>query len=122
MPIATTQKARKWKAMIAKQMGDPDYIQLKRITASIDPNTGAPIGPPVPEVKSITAILTDYKESMIDGVNILSGDKQVIASYDCGYQVGDSLVIDGKDYTIVDPKPINPNGSLQVFEMQVRLS
>ena len=121
MPIATTQKARKWKAMIAKQMGDPDYIQLKRITASIDPNTGAPTGQSE-TVTSITAILTDYKEGMIDGVNILSGDKQVIASYDCGYQVGDSLVIDGKDYTIVDPKPINPNGSLQVFEMQVRLS
>ena len=122
MAIATANSAKKWKGVIQKQMGVTGFVQLKHETgATVDPNTGQYL-PGKTVLTDIVAVVVEYGEEMQSNSNIQLGDKKIIASYDCGYLLGDYILIGGVQYSIIDPNPINPNGYLQVYEFHVRKS
>lgn len=86
-----------------------------------DPDTGK-YTPGTTFRTPIDGALVGYSERLIDGENIRSGDKVLICAYDSPIENDSVVEIYGKDWTIIDPNPINHAGAIQLFKMQVRSS
>ncbi|MGB1320883.1 MAG: hypothetical protein ACPG5L_08125 [Vibrio gallaecicus] len=69
---------------------------------------------------AIDGALVGYPERLVDGENIRAGDKVLICAYDAPIENDSVVEIYGKDWTIIDPNPINHAGQVQIYKMQVR--
>lgn len=76
--------------------------------------------PGTPFSVAIDGALVGYSERLVDGENIRSGDKVLICAYDAPIENDSVVEIYGKDWTIIDPNPINHAGQVQLYKLQVR--
>lgn len=122
MALGNLQNAKKWKALIRKLAGkseDVVFSIIRETGGTEDPNTGQ-WTPGVEEEAFIDGAATRYSKGLIDGVNIQSGDLQLIAAYDADIMIGDVIKVYGDKYTVIDPQPINPSGQVQIYKIQLR--
>lgn len=90
------------------------------------PTTGAAYNPTqgTPADHACTFVITDYTSRQIDGTRILAGDKKALVA------VGALSITPGTadrlldpsapGYKIVEAMPLNPGGTVVMYEMQVR--
>lgn len=73
---------------------------------------------------SVTLVETDYTRAEIAGGLVERGDKKLLLSTD-GLTVtpalSDKIVMNSVVYAIIDIKPINPGGTVLLYEIQARL-
>ena len=96
-------------------------VTLPRTTGgSIDPIDGYTVAGSDASVTT-TGLLLPYKDSMIDGTRILSGDKELVLSNEQVPLPSDKPTIDGENWSIVSIKTIKPDALTPVvYFCQVR--
>ncbi|WP_140920997.1 hypothetical protein [Limnobaculum xujianqingii] len=65
-------------------------------------------------------VRTDYKPSEIDGSVIINGDVRIVFTAETELQIGDLVLVDGKQYRIVEPNPVKPASLLICYRTQLR--
>ena len=87
-------------------------------------NSGTAYAPTLSEVDyDIKAVVTDYSKSDIDGTHILRSDKRIlvkVGSLEILPEVNDKIVIDSKEYKIMDINEIKPANIVIYWEIQGR--
>lgn len=69
----------------------------------------------------LNAVVTNYTTNQIDGQMIKVGDLKLICDNKIKPQIGDFIVIDGTEYTVLEPIiEYNPGGIVIAYECQVR--
>lgn len=69
----------------------------------------------------VKTVITNYRDSAIDGVMILTGDRQaVIAANVVKPRIGDILNDQGQEYAIVNVIEIGPGDTPLVYKLQIR--
>ena len=90
------------------------------------PTSSGPAYAPVegtPTSYAVTVVVQDFANREIDGTRILTGDKKVMVakgSLAIEPATSDTLVIGGVDHAIVEVRPLNPGGSVILYEVQAR--
>jgi hypothetical protein len=90
------------------------------------PNSSGPAYAPVegtPTSYAVTVVVNDYRNAEIDGTRVQSGDKKVMmakGSLAIEPTTSDTLVIGGKEHAIVEVRPLNPGGTVILYEVQAR--
>ncbi len=105
-------------ARLLAQFGQPMTLR-KRTPGAYDPDTGAAT---VTEADSaVQAAEFDIPAGMVDGTNILRGDRQVVMSGGGAVpDAGDLLVVGGVARNIVSVKATAPSGLVVVYELVTR--
>lgn len=89
-------------------------VTLPRTTGgSIDPIDGYTVAGSDASVTT-TGLLLPYKDSMIDGTRILSGDKELVLSNEQAPLPSDKPTIGGENWSIVSIKTIKPDAATPV--------
>lgn len=83
-----------------------------------DPATGT-MAPTYTDTASIAAVFA-MPQKFIDGTLILQGDQQAFCAPDVAVMQGDVLTWQGKDYAVVNVKPLSPAGVTVLYEAQIR--
>lgn len=73
-----------------------------------------------PVTATISGVLLDYKPKEIDGTRVIAGDSKFVATSEVVVKVGDNIDILGKKYRVEAPNPLQPNGLLLMYELQLR--
>lgn len=90
------------------------------------PTTSGPAYNPTegsPGRHSVTIVVDTYRNSEVDGTRVLATDKKVTmakGSLTIEPAISDTLVIGGVDHAIVEVRPLNPGGSVILYEVQAR--
>lgn len=69
---------------------------------------------------TITGVQTAYKPYEIAGKNILSGDKQIVATADVEVKTGDLFMLDGQNWRVENPWPVKPAMLVLCYRLQLR--
>lgn len=70
------------------------------------------------------AVVTDYKEGLIDGEAVKYGDKRIILAakgLSITPETTDKLIVGDVNFTIVRVTTVSPAGTIVVYELQARL-
>ena len=68
-----------------------------------------------------TVVTLEFSARQVDGTNIQTGDLRGLASAaGKAPQVGDTLTLDAIVYRVIDPRPLNPGGTVLLYYMQLR--
>lgn len=96
-------------------------MQLKlRRSGTIDPLTGLFVEGTNTE-QSIRGVTVNYEFKQVDGEMIQIGDLKLIHDSNCSPQVGDYVIVDGDEYTVVEPIVVhNPGGVILGGECNLR--
>ena len=86
-----------------------------------DPDTGAPI-PGVKIRVTTPGARTNYNLNLIDGVNIKTGDFQLIIPFDTEFPDGCWIEDESYRYSIIGNIEVNHAGTKQVSKLQLRRS
>ncbi|AUR93836.1 head-closure protein [Vibrio phage 1.189.B._10N.286.51.B5] len=86
-----------------------------------DPDTGAPI-PGVKSRVSTPGARTNYNLNLIDGVNIKTGDFQLIVPFDTELPDNCWIEDDQYRYSIIGDVQVNHAGTKQISKLQLRRS
>ena len=81
------------------------------------------LGETIPQVEGsvlTTGIIKRYKDSMIDGVRILSGDRELVLSNEQIPVQSDRVTIGTENWSIINIDTIKPAGTPIVYFCQVR--
>jgi len=100
---------------------DPKIKVVFRRNGSIDPLTGdyQEIGTEKPNF--VNAVVLRYTDEQIDGTIIQRGDIRLVLDDRVAPQIGDSCIIDGLEYSILEPIiAYNPGGVVLGWEIQCR--
>lgn len=76
-----------------------------------------------PTSYTVTVVVQDYRNAEIDGTRVLAGDKKVMmakGSLAIEPATSDKLVIGGAEHAIVEVRPLNPGGTVILWELQAR--
>lgn len=90
------------------------------------PNSSGPAYAPVegtPTSYAVTVVVDTYRNSEVDGTRVLATDKKVLMAKGAlaiEPATSDTLVIGGVDHAIVEVRPLNPGGSVILYEVQAR--
>lgn len=111
--------------LIAKNGQD---VTLRGFTAGAPPDPNKPWEPGTntPGDQTIKAVFIGYEQKYIDGETVRTGDQQVFMPAndnegDPAFVEIEGLVLRGAEvWKIISAKPLNPNGQLIMFELQVR--
>ena len=92
---------------------------IRRVT-----NTGDPYSPTqTPADTAVTCVVTDYAHRERDGTSVQARDRKVYVSAE-GLAItptpGDKFVLGAMVYDIVHVGPLEPGGTVILFELQVR--
>jgi hypothetical protein len=93
---------------------------LRRPTVSgtaYNPSAGTPTD------YSATVVVLDYDRREIDGTRILAADRKVLlAAGTLAIEpvTSDKAVIGGIEHSIIDVAPLNPGGTVLLYQLQVR--
>ena len=83
-----------------------------------DPATGT-MAPTYASTDSVAAVFA-YPQKYIDGTLILQGDQKALCAPDVAVVQGDTVTWQGKDYVVVNVKPVSPAGTPVLYEAQLR--
>lgn len=94
-------------------------------TLLVPKNTGTSYNPTMgaPDRHDVTVVVTDYKTSEVDGARILAMDRKVLQAVGKLVIVptpAHKLEIGGVAHAIVNVIPLNPGGTIVLYEMQCR--
>lgn len=79
--------------------------------------------PGEPDDHPVKAVVTEYAQRDIDGTRIKAADRKVlmsVGSLAIEPATSDKLVMGGVSYSIIDIRPLNPGGTVVMYEMQAR--
>ncbi|WP_034913024.1 hypothetical protein [Erwinia sp. 9145] len=65
-------------------------------------------------------VRTEYAPSEIDGSLIKAGDTRIVFSADTDLVIGDMVLVDEKQYRIVQPNPVKPASLVLCYKAQLR--
>lgn len=68
----------------------------------------------------IKGLVRDINRRDIDGEYIKFGDKRGIFTADVVIEFGYKITIDGEKYTVVDPRPVKPTGTVIAYRPILR--
>lgn len=95
---------------------------IRRLTPGGGPDYDP--GEPTTTDYDVTFVLSEYSNREIDGTLIKAGDKKVLLSTE-GLSItpalGDRIVVAGTAHRIENIKPLNPGGTVLLYEMQARI-
>lgn len=99
-----------------------DFGQTGAIRRTV--NSGDPWNPTQTDTDyTVTLVVIDYENKDVDGTLIRQTDRHVLVSPD-GLTVepttADSVVVDGATLAIINVKPLNPAGTLVMYDLQCR--
>ena len=61
------------------------------------------------------AIQRNFNQRNVDGTNIKYGDVLFMAQLPERPQTNDTVVFGGREYTVINVEPLNPDGSIDIF-------
>lgn len=76
-----------------------------------------PSSPPIGQIKGV---IREIKTRDVDGEYIQFGDKRGIFPASSNLQEGWVILVDGERYTIVDPRPVKPTGTVVAYRPILR--
>lgn len=68
----------------------------------------------------VIGLREEYKPSEIDGTRIVAGDVKFLCQAVKPVQIGDLISLNGTDYRVVNPNPLQPAGTTMLFQLQLR--
>lgn len=68
----------------------------------------------------VIGLREEYKPREIDGTRIVAGDVKFLCQAVKPVQVGDLISLNGTDYRVVNPNPLQPAGTTMLFQLQLR--
>ena len=68
----------------------------------------------------VIGLREEYKPSEIDGTRIVAGDVKFLCQAVKQVKVGDLVNLNGTDYRVVNPNPLQPAGTTLLFQLQLR--
>ena len=68
----------------------------------------------------VIGLREEYKPSEIDGARIVAGDVKFLCRAVEQLRVGDLVNLDGTDYRVINPNPLQPAGTTMLFQLQLR--
>lgn len=119
MPLDLKETAKRLIRNLAGTAEMGIFYLVKETGGTTDPDTGQYF-PGTTTKTPIDGALVGYSERLVDGENIQQGDKVLICAFDAPVEKDDVVEIYSRNYTIIDPNPINHAGTIQIFKMQVR--
>lgn len=94
-------------------------VTLRQVsTPAYDPTTGT-VAPTYTDTV-LKAVITNYKQSEIDGTLIQQGDKRAILPSTLTPKTGDLVVISGVSHTVIQVEIISPAGEPVIHKAQIR--
>lgn len=105
---------------LVERFGSP--ITLRKATrAEYDPTAGEFLDSSESTFTGY-GVRSEYRTNELDGTRIQAGDAKVFLSIVVGAQPasGDLLTIDGRRFSVVDCKPIQPGPTVVLYEVQAR--
>ncbi|MCP4259897.1 MAG: hypothetical protein GY774_20650 [Planctomycetes bacterium] len=105
---------------LLKNLGSNNFAIIKKTEPTYDPDTGLPDGDVTETSTPAFGALVSYKQPLIDGTNIMTGDKRLLLEPSAPYVYGDVIEALGDRYSVVADNTINPTGKIQVIDLQVR--
>ncbi len=119
MSRATYLRAQATAKRLIEQYGQPLVVRSEDVSGGYDSN-GDPL-PPQPSVEiSGSGVKLDYTISEKESSAIQAGDAKLLFSTTGSPQVGMLVEIDGEDWRIIQPNPLQPAGVIVMYSMQVR--
>lgn len=109
-----------------KAMADEEIAESGMSATLKRPTTSGPAYNPTigtPTSYAVNVVVQEYRNAEIDGARVQAGDKKVMmakGSLAIEPDTSDKLVIGGVDHAIVEVRPLNPGGTVLLYEMQVR--
>lgn len=70
---------------------------------------------------TVNAVISEYKDSMIDGTMIKAGDKMACIYSTTAPAIDDVLTVGTVDHKIVNVKTCSPAGTVVMYKAQVRV-
>jgi len=92
------------------------YTFSRELGEAYDPATGTVSS--TTETYSSDVVWLDFRKDEIDDTTILQGDVRLLVTGDV--EVDDRITRDGKEWRIVNNRPLNPGGTLIYTEAQAR--
>lgn len=120
MALDLSRTGKKLIEKLAASKEDGVFYLCYETGSTEDPDTGQ-VTPGVKERIPTGGARIEYSQSLIDGVNIQTGDFQLLLPYDL--PIPDSnywFEADSGSYAVISPDEINPSGFVQVYKMQLR--
>lgn len=68
----------------------------------------------------VIGIVTQYKPHEVNGTSILAGDIKLVATADVEIRVDDVVIVDEKEYRVVEPNPVKPANEVISYQPQLR--
>lgn len=68
----------------------------------------------------VIGLREEYKPSEIDGTRIVAGDVKFLCQAVKHVKVGDLVSLNGTDYRVINPNPLQPAGATMLFQLQLR--
>lgn len=124
--MGTYDSSIKLAQRLIKSKGQVVTLRTFANAAGNDPDQPWKSGENVPTNVSVDAVFLNYAQKYIDGEFIKSGDQQVLLPPTAtnGSAITptlNGLIIRGTEtWKIVAIKPLNPNGEMVMYELQVR--
>lgn len=86
---------------------------------SVDRGDGDEVVIP-PTSFDVIGLREEYKPREIDGTRIVAGDVRFLCQAVKQVKVGDLVNLNGTDYRVVNPNPLQPAGTTLLFQLQLR--
>ncbi|WWD11003.1 head closure Hc1 [Escherichia phage Phagiculus] len=69
---------------------------------------------------TVKGVIREFKARDIDGDIIIFGDRRGIFTADSVISEGDRIYVDQEAYTVVDPRPVKPTGTVIAYRPVLR--
>ena len=69
---------------------------------------------------NVVGVQTEYKAAEIDGTRVVVGDVKFLCKASPAMQVGDVLTISGNSLRVINTNPLNPAGTVLLYQLQLR--
>ena len=107
-------------AKLLRKLGSNNFFVIDRAEPEYDLDTGLPIGGETETRTQVFGALVGYSQPLIDGTNIMTGDKRLLLEPSAPYQYGMIIEALGDEYSVVADNTVNPSGVIQVIDLQIR--
>ena len=105
---------------LLRKLGSNNFFVIQKTEPDYDLTTGEPIGDETETRTQVFGALVSYSQPLIDGTNIMTGDKRLLLESSAPYQYGMIIEALGNEYSVVANNTVNPSGVIQVIDLQIR--
>ena len=105
---------------LLRELGGDNFFVIDKSETEYDLVTGLPIGGETETRTQVFGALVGYSQSLIDGTNIMTGDKRLLLEPGAPYKYGMIIEALGDEYSVVADNTVNPSGIIQVIDLQIR--